>query len=72
MGILELFRMKRPSKTDAYIAEALREFQLKHAEAVECLVCQAIRAGYKPEELEIVSDPVREGIRVRVRRKHGG
>lgn len=61
-GLLELFGIMphRRSPLDVSIDKAVDDFRRKHAESVECLVCQMIASGADPRRLEVIST-VRHG-----------
>lgn len=60
MKILEWLGFKRRSRFDIALNQALRAFETKHADNLECLVCKALKAGADPRRIRIVQeyDPV--------------
>lgn len=56
MTILKNFGIKKPNRLSVEVDAAVKEWQLKHAEAVECLVCSAIARGADPMKLELVRE----------------
>ena len=59
-------------KFDHQIEKALADFTLKHAETVDCLVCEAIKKGLDARTLELVTQHNADGSScVYVRRREG-
>lgn len=60
LNLLEKYRLK---KFDEHVSKIVSDLLKVHDENLECLVCQAVKAGLRPQDIVIVQR--RDGFNVR-------